>query len=408
MSARRSVRAHFLESVALSVAGIAVYNCVLQFVVYPVFSRRLGADAFGDVLTLLSVQSIFAIAAGAGVSFARMANVPHFTATNGDYNRSLLPGMAVTAAVGVGTLLYFGSEGRLSFLLYPVLGAVTALRYYCAVAFRLEINYRKNFLYYLLLSLGYAAGLALFRVCGQWELALLCGEILAVAYTALRSPVLRPPFWAKSEHRPAVTRSCAALVTAQVFLYMTMHADRLLIGAVLDGTQVSIFYTSSLLGKAMAMLTEPIAGVAIGFLARSRRFGRKQYLLSVGGSVLLGAVAFAVMIPVAPLLIGLLYPDLAADASRYFLLANGGQIVYFIANLLLVIALRFMAEKYQTFLNAGYGVLFFALCTPALRHGGLPLFCKAVLLLNLLRLAAVLLLGVIHSKKGCDEHGIGS
>ena len=407
MSAYRSKRAHFLESVVLSVLGIGIYNCILQFVLYPAFSRALGTEAFGDVLTLLSVQSIFAIAVGAGVSLARMANVPRFQAINGDYNRILLPGFAVVAAVGVGTLLYYGSGSRLSFALYPVLGVVTALRYYCAVAFRLEINYRKNFLFYLLLSVGYLAGLAVFRVCVHWELALLCGEAVAVAYTALRSPVLRPPFLQKSEHFPAVTRSCAALVSAQLFLYLTMHTDRLLIGAVTDGTQVTIYYTASLLGKAMAMLTEPIAGVAIGFLARTKTFGRKQFLLASAGSVLLGALAFLVMLPVSPWLIGLLYPNVVADASPYFLIANGGQIVYFIANLLLVVALRFMAEKYQTILNACYGIAFFSLCTPALHLGGLPLFCKAVLLLNLLRLAATLLLGVYHAEKGCDKHGIG-
>ena len=128
---------------------------------------------------------------------------------------------------------------------------------------------------------------------------LLCGEALAVAYTALRSPVLRAPFLQKSDHAPAVTRSCAALVSAQLFLYRTMHADRLLIGAVTDGTQVTIYYTASLLGKAMAMLTEPIAGVAIGFLARAKSFGRRQFLLASSGSVLLGLAAFLVMLPVA-------------------------------------------------------------------------------------------------------------
>ena len=407
MSKTRDVRAHFLESVVLSVLGIGIYNCILQFVLYPSFSRTLGAESFGNVLTLLSVQSIFAISVGAGVSLARMANVPRFTTVNGDYDRFLLPGFAAVAAVGVGTLLYYGSGSKLSFALYPLLGIVTALRYYCAVAFRLEINYRKNFLFYLLLSLGYLGGLAVFHVCRYWELALLCGEAVAVAYTALRSPVLRPPFFEKSEHHAAVTRSCAALVSAQLFLYLTMHADRLLIGAVTDGTQVAIYYTASLLGKAMAMLTEPIAGVAIGFLARTKTFGRKQFLLASCAGVLLGLAAFVVMIPVSPRLIGLLYPDVAADASPYFLTANGGQIVYFIANLLLVVALRFMAEKYQTILNACYGAAFFALCTPALRVGGLPLFCKAVLLLNLLRLAATLLLGVHHAEKGCDKHGIG-
>ncbi len=394
----RSQQAFFLESVVLSVLGVGAYCAVIQFLVYPVFSRRLGAEAFGHVLTLLSVQTVLAIAVGAGVNYARMANIPRFSSENGDYNRCLLPGLIVVALGGVGTLLAFGAAHPASYVLYPLLGVATTLRYYSNVAYRMEINYRKNFLFFLSLSLGYVLGIVLFRLAGLWESAMLVGEILAVAYVVFSSPVLRGPFWKASPNVRRVRASCAALIPAQLFSNLTLHADRLLIGALLDGTQVTIFYIASLLGKAIAMLTEPIAGVAIGFLARSKRFGRRQFLLSALASLALGALAFAAFIPIAPFLIGLLYPDIVAQARPYFLVANGGQIVYFIANLLLVVVLRFAAEKYQFYINITYCVLFFAVCIPALLHGGLASFCIFVLVLNAARLLAVLILGFLKSK----------
>ena len=385
----------------LSVVGIGVYNAVIQFLVYPVISRQIGADAFGHVLTLLSVMSVAAVSVGAGANYARMANVPRFETENGDYNRFLLPGLIAVALCSAGTLVYFGAAHPASFVLYPLLCVVSTLRYYGNVAYRLEINYRKNFLFFLLLSVGYALGLLAFRLVGLWETAILAGEIIAVGYVVLSSSVLRRPFWKTSPNARKVRASCAALSTAQLFTNLTMHADRLLIGALLDGTQVTVFYTASLLGKAVAMLTEPIAGVAIGFLARTKNFGRRQFLLSALVSLALGALAFAVFIPIAPFLIGLLYPDVVADAKPFFLVANGGQILYFIANLLLVIVLRFAAEKYQLYINVTYSILFFAVCIPALLRGGLPLFCTLVLVLNIVRLAAVLGLGFWKSGKGC-------
>ena len=211
----RSQRAFFLESVVLSVIGIGVYNAVLQFLVYPVINRRVGEDAFGNVLTLLSVLSVAAVAVGAGVNYARMANVPRFPTENGDYNRCLLPGLAAVALFGAGALAYFGAPHILSWALFPLLCVLSTVRYYGNVAFRLKVNYRKNFLFYLLLALGYALGLLLFRLIGIWEVAILFGELFAIVYVVLSSPVLRRPFWKTSENARKVRASCAALIPAQ-------------------------------------------------------------------------------------------------------------------------------------------------------------------------------------------------
>lgn len=394
----RSQRAAVLESIVLSVAGIGVYNAVLQLLIYPLLSRSIGAEAFGQALTLLSVQTVPAIAVGAGINYARMANVPRFEAINGDYNRCLLPGLLGVAAVSVGALGVLGALHPASFVLYPLLGMLMTLRYYGSVAFRLEINYRKNAVFYILIAAGYAAGLLLFRATGLWETPLLCGEAASIVYVSLASRVFRRPFFTSSTHVSEVRRSCAALTPAQLFAYLTLHADRLLIGTLLSGTHVTVFYTASLLGKAMAMLTEPIAGVAIGYLARAKRFGRRGFLLCAAGSLSLGAVCCLAFLPLSPFVIGLLYPDAAAEAAPYFMIANGGQIVYFTANLLLVIVLRFAAEKYQLYINIAYCAAFFAVCIPVLLHSGLAGFCTAVLILNALRLAAVLVLGFCKSR----------
>lgn len=397
---QRSERYYFLESIFLSMASLGVYNLIIQFVVYPAVNRTLGAELFGGILTLISVQSVLAVSIGAGVNYARMANVPKFTASNADYNLYLLPWLILTAVGTAGSLFYFGAPHTLSFALYPLLSVLMALRYYASVAFRLEINYRKNFLFYILISAGYLLGLLVFRFTKLWETALLPGEALAIAYVVFASPIFRRPLLRKSEHFKAVCSSGTALVFSQLFANLTLHADRLLIGAFADSRQVTIFYTASLLGKAMAMLTEPIAGVAVGYLARSKSFGRKQYLLCAGATLALGALIFLLFLPIAPFVIGILYPDIVSDASPLFAIANGGQILYFVANLLLVILLRFTKEKYQFIINVSYCVAFFAVCIPAVLHGGLSAFCMSVLLLNVVRLTVVFLLGFIQSSKG--------
>ena len=51
-------------------------------------------------------------------------------------------------------------------------------------------------------------------------------------------------------------------------------------------------------------------------------------------------------------------PDVYGQAKPLFLLANAGQIFYFISESLMVIVLRFTGEKLQIILNAGYAVIF--------------------------------------------------
>ena len=108
---------------------------------------------------------------------------------------------------------------------------------------------------------------------------------------------------------------------------------------------------------------------------------------------------FAVLIPVTPFVIRLLYPSVADSAAPYYLWANAGQIVYFVANLLLVIALRFLSERFQLFVNLGYTVLYLALCVPCLMQGDLMRFMQCALLANVIRFVVIVCTGLFKTKE---------
>lgn len=390
----------FLESVLLSVVGLCLYNLTLQVLVYPTFDRVLGHEIYGNILTAVSVISVAAVSVGVGINYARMALSERVDSANGDYNAALLAGAVFCAAAGVFAGRFVGFDGAASYGLLAVMAVVMMLRYYSDVDFRLDINYRKLFVFYLVLSAGYAAGTFLFPKTGHWQTVFILAEALSVLFVIAFGKIYRKPFLLSDNHR-RVFRSCAQLVGSQLFANFILHCDRMLINFFMDGTAVTIFYTASLLGKSIALLTGPFNGVIIGYLAKENKtITRKFFLLCVGGACAVGLLVLAVLIPVTPFVIRLLYPGIADSAAPYYLIANAGQIVYFIANLLLVIALRFLPERFQFAVNLGYTALYLALCIPCLMQGNLMRFLQCALLVNLIRFAVIVLVGCIKTRGG--------
>ena len=111
-------------------------------------------------------------------------------------------------------ILAFGSgAGPVELLLFALLSIGTMWRFYADVEFRLRLNYKRYFIYYAIISAGYATGAAVFHVTGRWEVSLLLRNILS-------------------------------------------------------GEAVTIFCHASLPGKTIAMVSTPQSSVIIGYPAR--------------------------------------------------------------------------------------------------------------------------------------------
>ena len=66
-----------------------------------------------------------------------------------------------------------------------------------------------------------------------------------------------------------------------------------------------------------------------------------------------------------------MYANVFEAAKPYFLLANAGQIFYFISGSLMVVVLNFTKEKYQLYINIVYLIVFAVVVIPAILMFGL-------------------------------------
>jgi len=373
------------KDIMYSMAAVVLYNGVIQFAVYPFFNNEMGGATFGVVLSLHSILMIIAGACGGAANNSRMVTQLKFTPSNSDYNFILF--FLGIASIIVGTIYFVVAAPAgitmAAIVLYAGLMFIMLLRYYGDVEFRLRIDFKRYFIYYFLISIGYCLGLYIYHVTGQWALALLVGEIMAVGYVIWKGHIFTPLVWGRTQYTSAVWKSTTFLLTANLISLLIVNADRILLLFFEGGTAVTAYYVASLLGKLIALLTVPLSGVMLSYLVRyDGSLSRRMFLQGTGLILVMSAVAFSCCFLLSPWLIRWLYPSSLEIAKPILALAIAGQIIYFATSILKIVLLRFYEEKYQTYLNIIYGLSFFVITILALIFGELNEFAWAVLIVN--------------------------
>ena len=150
-----------------TIMGLMLMNVVAQFIVYPIWAHVLGSEEYGNIIYILSIVNIFSISFGSSANYARMVESSKRSTQNGDYNLFLVIGNIVTA-FGVVLIVYIttASDSILELLLIAVLSCAIMWRFYCDVEYRMNLDYKGYFVYYLVISIGYVLGTILF--CFTW------------------------------------------------------------------------------------------------------------------------------------------------------------------------------------------------------------------------------------------------
>lgn len=63
--------------------------------------------------------------------------------------------------------------------------------------YRLNLNYRRYFIYYFLIGIGYLAGFGIYRLTGQWVWIYLIGEAAALAFVGVTGNIFSSVFQKK-------------------------------------------------------------------------------------------------------------------------------------------------------------------------------------------------------------------
>lgn len=383
-----------------SVSALVMMNGVLQIFVYPRLSSYFGTEAFGNVLYVMGILAIFAPSIGLSVNNTRLVQRCRADIENGDCLLAiflqLLPATLIFLLV---VRQYLATTGQLA--LAVILLIATTLRYYGDVEYRMTLRYKRYFLYYGFISVGYLAGVLLFGYTKDWLLVFTLGEIACGIYLLFRGSVYRP-VRLSAQMRPFVWHS-VTLTCSYVLYNGVLNVDRILLQKLVGGSAVTVYYVASLLGKTLALLVGPLNGVVIGYLTKGRIvITRKVYALAAGMIALFSAGLYGAISVVTPWFARTFYGAVAEEIIKLAPVANLSQIACFSSSLLLTVMLTFCDEKWQLSIQGLYAVTFVLTSMLGARINGVAGFTMACLTVNVLRFILVVSVGMGKSRGGKD------
>ena len=288
-------------------------------------------------------------------------------------------------------------------VIFSAVMCATMWRYYSDVEYKLSLNYKSYFLYYLFISIGYAVGIALFYITELWPLTLLCGELFGLTFVLVRGRIFRLDTGVDSGEMKDALKLVMILLGSELLSTLIFNADRILLKAILGEVAVTEYYLASLLGKTIALLTAPLTGVIVGYLSKYKgdlKTKAMNIIVCIASvAVVLATVACTIG---SYILIPILYPDEYADVKNYFIMANLAQVIFFVGSVITVVLLRFAKSKYQMYITVIYTVTFVAICIPFALKWGLAGFCVGLTLTCLARFLITVFIGyysIFRNKK---------
>ena len=391
--------------------GLIFMNAVLQIVITPLLNRVMGAEQLGGLLYITGLIAIVCPSVGQALNTSRLVVRRNYAVTNGDYDWILL----VFGAIGSGVALWMSRNSLESipmaigaFLLFMF----TVFRYYGDVEYRLNLNYKRYFIYYLLIGLGYLAGFGVYYVTGQWVWIYLIGEGAALLFVGLTGSVFHQ-FFQRSQYFSTALGRGFFLTMSYLITNTTMNMDRLVIKQVLGNEQVTWYYVVSLIGKTLVLLIAPINTIVISYLTegdKGQLLTKRKELLTrsqFGKAVLAGGgvslVFFLACQVGTPLFVWLFYRNLYDSVKGLVTVVNLAQILGLFSAFLFILVLTFTDEKWQLWIQLAHFAVLLVTSVLAARAYGMIGFAWASLGANSLRVAAVIILGLV--KAGKDKGG---
>ena len=253
--ASRERQKRIVSNTAYTIGGALLMNGVLQILVYPLLNRFMGSDQLGELLYLMGLVAILCPSVGQALNTSRLVVRRDYEVANGDYNILLL----FFGGIGTAVSLFVAKDSMTSVpvvLWTVVLLMTTIFRYYGDVEYRLNLNYRRYFCYYAVLTAGYVAGFGVYLVTKNWFLVFVTGEAASLVYLAVTGTVFhgffrRSPWFGKALERGGF------LVFSYLITNLTLNIDRLALEHMIGHLAVTQYYVTSLIGKTLVLLVAP-------------------------------------------------------------------------------------------------------------------------------------------------------
>lgn len=384
----------------LNIIAATIPVAVLQLIVYPITAKNIGGDEYGLMLTIYSVWIMISNSLGNVLNNVRLLWNGEYEEgeIKGDFNVLLIQWGFINAVV-IGAVIVFYCDGFN--LIHVGLGIVVSLlviaKAYLEVGFRLILNYKSIVINNILQSVGFFIGAYITAATGSWESIFILGYLFSCIYCVVKTKLLNEPF-CKTKMFKRVNKDSNKLIVATVISNMMTYADKLVLYPLMGGTAVSIYYTATILGKIVGMLTGPINSVVLSYISKwksdNRNLITKILLLGIG----LCIIGYVVTLVLSRPVLGMLFPQWIDEVMHYIPITTVNVLLLVLISMLSPFVLKFCDMKWQIVIS-GISVVIYFICALVLwNYFGLTGFCFGAMAGTFVKL--IIMLCVYYRNKG--------
>lgn len=349
----------FSLDVAINVIANVIPVIILQLIIQPIIAKKIGAEDNGLFITILALIHFVVPTTSAALCNSRLLFSTQKREEKGDYNIYLaLFSVLNLFVIVVGSLLYIRNASLIDVLLISLLSVIWMWKDYLIVDFRINLNFTNILINNIILSIGLLIGLLFFYCLNlNWYVIFLCGYILSFIHAFIKTDLIQEPI-KRTRLFSNLTKVIWPIVFANIFGMLAVNFDRLILFPLVGGTLVSIYYSASIIGKLISLISSPISNVFLSYIVRIDAFTIRKlnvlYLVMFVG----GLFFYIICILASPFLLNMLYPLWAKESIVLVPITSAVAVFDLIISITNPIVMRFCDINYQIIIQLAYLVIY--------------------------------------------------
>ncbi len=337
----------------LNICAVSAPIAVLQLAVYPYLAADMESEAYGFMLTMYSVWMAVSNSFGNVLNNIRLLRAKEYADMHliGDFKPILYQWLLLNGMIIAAVTIYYLQEFQSGALFFSIfISSMILLKSYAEVGFRIKLDYRAVLACSLLQSLGFTAGAAAFRFTRIWQFVFLFGFLFSLSFTLWKSCVTKEQC-VKTELYKKTKRDSNLLAVATFSSSMMSYADKLVLYPLMGGHMVSVYYTATILGKIISMLSGPVSSVVLSYISKWENGRKKIFAKVLASGGILAVIGYVITICVSRTVVSLLFPQWAEEVMLYLPITTIAIVIQTLNSFLSPFILKFYEIKWQIVIN---------------------------------------------------------
>lgn len=389
----------------INIFAVSLPVVVLQFIVYPYLSKFLTEDAYGLMLTFYSLWFVISNSLGNVLNNIRLLNAKEYEEQNlvGDFKYLLVRYLIVNLAIiAVLTVVYSEKISLVDILLSLLIATVLLIKAYIEVGFRIKLNYMGILTHNVLQCVGFLIGVVIVKYTGFWQLLFLMGFSLSCFYTIVKTGLLKEPLL-KTHLYKNVRKQSDIYSLANFSCSSISYIDKIILYPLMGGECVSIYYTATIMGKVISMVSGPMTSVILSYISKWDKVRNRIITKILAIGVLISTVGYFVTIWISRPVIGFLFPQWVTTVMVYLPITTIAVLIQAFNSFLDPFVLKFYDIKWQIVINASSVIVYVVAALLLWNISGLMGFCVGTILGNFTKTVVMIMVHAFSKEGKCAE-----